>query len=315
MSAVSRYGFDLSPEDHQLLRSRLPGRAREWVRGQIGTGARIVSEHARGGGTASSVHALTIEDASGTRRHLILRRYVRADWLAREPDLAEHEARVLDLLAPTHVDAPELVAVDADGSACGVPAVLMTRMPGRMRWSARDLDGYVAGLVDAMLSVHAVVVPPGVEVRPFRPYDLGRPLAPPPGTTVPGDWGRAIEVHAGPAPHHESVLVHRDFHPGNVLWSGPDVSAVIDWSSASVGAPEVDVAHCRINLAVSLGLDAADRFLARYLERTGRDRYDPYWDLQDLVGAISHIELDPEWLPADDELVRRAVARLGRATP
>ena len=49
-----------------------------------------------------------------------------------------------------------------------------------------------------------------------------------------------------------------------------------------------------------------------YQERTGRDDYDPYWDLQDLVGMISHIELEPEWLPVDDELVAaRAVARLG----
>ncbi len=311
MSAVSRYGFDLSPEDHQLLRSPLPGRARDWVRRQMGKGARIVSEHPRGGGTASSVHALTVQQPGGTRRHLILRRYVRADWLAREPDLARHEARVLELLTPTRVDAPELIAVDPDGSECGVPAVLMTRMPGRTRWSPRDVDGFVTRMVDAMLSVHAVDVPAAVEVRSFRPYDLGRPLVPPPGTTVPAEWARAIEVHAGPAPRHRAVLVHRDFHPGNVLWSGPDVSAVIDWSSASVGAPEVDVAHCRVNLAVAIGLEVADRFLATYLERTGRDEYDPYWDLQDLVGAISHIELDPEWLPADDELVRRAVARLG----
>jgi aminoglycoside phosphotransferase (APT) family kinase protein len=311
MARAFRYGFDLPPDEHRLLRGALPARAREWVRRQVGTRARIVSEHARSGGTASAVHAVTVDDGAGTRRHLILRRYVRADWLAEEPDLAEHEARVLELLAPSGVAAPELVAVDPTGERCDVPAVLMTRVPGRVRWSPRDVDGFVRRLVDAMLAVHAVAVPAGVAVRPFRPYDRGRTLAPPPGTTVPDAWARAIEVHAGPAPRHGTVLVHRDFHPGNVLWTGSEVSAVIDWSSASAGAPEVDVAHCRVNLAVALGVDVADRFLATYQERTGRDEYDPYWDLQDLVGMISHIELEPEWFPADDELVRRAVARLG----
>jgi aminoglycoside phosphotransferase (APT) family kinase protein len=311
MAPAFRYGFDLPPDQHRLLRGALPVRTREWVRRQVGKGARIVSEHARSGGTASAVHAVTVDDARGARRHLILRRYVLAGWLAEEPDLAAHEARVLDLLAPSGVAAPQLVAVDIAGEECDVPAVLMTRMPGRVRWSPRDIDGFVHRLVDAMLAIHAVTLPPDPAVRAFRPYDGGKALAPPPGTTAPDAWQRAIEIHAGPAPRHGAVLVHRDFHPGNVLWSGSEVSAVIDWSSASIGAPEVDVAHCRVNLAVALGLDAADRFLSTYAERTGRDEYDPYWDLQDLVGMISHIELAPEWLPADDELVRRAVARLG----
>jgi Ser/Thr protein kinase RdoA (MazF antagonist) len=162
-----------------------------------------------------------------------------------------------------------------------------------------------------MLEIHAVTVPGDLRIRTFRPYGLGKPLAPPPGTTVPDAWTRAIAVHAGPAPRHGPVLVHRDFHPGNILWSGSEVSAVIDWSSASVGAPEVDVAHCRVNLAVALGLEAADRFLAVYGQRTGRAEYDPYWDLQALVGLISDRELEPAWIPADDELIRRAVARLG----
>lgn len=314
MSPANRYGFDLPPADHALLRSALPATAREWVRRAVGNGARIVSVHPRGGGTASAVHAVTVDDRRGTRHRLVLRRFVRADWLAQEPDLAAHEARVLELLAPTPVDAPRLVAVDADGAECDVPAVLMTRMPGRIRWSPRDVDGFVRRLVDAMLAVHAVAIPDGVEVRPFRPYDLGRQLVPPRRTASPEAWARAIEVHAGPAPRHETVFVHRDYHPGNVLWSGSEISAVIDWSSASIGAPDVDVAHCRANLGYAFGVETADRFLAMYLERTARDDYDPYWDLQDLVGMIDVIDEQPDWVPANDELVRRAVARLGRAT-
>jgi aminoglycoside phosphotransferase (APT) family kinase protein len=311
MSPVNRYGFDLPPDDHALLRSALPATAREWARRAVGEGARIVSVHTRGGGTASAVHAVTIDDRGGIRHRLVLRRFVRADWLAEEPDLAEHEAKVLDLLAGTAVSAPRLVAVDPTGEHCDVPAVLMTRVPGRIRWSPRDVDGFVRRLVDAMLPIHEVAVPKGVALRPFRPYYLGAKLAPPRRTPFPDAWARAIEVHAGPAPRHDAVFVHRDYHPGNVLWSGPDVSAVVDWSSASIGAPEVDVAHCRGNLAYAFGIEAAERFLAVYLERTGRDEYDPYWDLQDMVGALDVIETQPEWVPANDELIRRAVARLG----
>src|SRR4051812_18889466 len=140
MAPAFRHGFDLPPDERRLLRGALPTRAREWVRRQVGPGAPIVSEHARSGGTASAVHAVTVDDAAGARRHLMLRRFVRADWLAEEPDLAEHEARVLELLRPSRLPVPELVAVDIDGTECDVAAVLMTRVPGRVRWSPRDVD-------------------------------------------------------------------------------------------------------------------------------------------------------------------------------
>ena len=42
---------------------------------------------------------------------------------------------------------------------------------------------------------------------------------------------------------------HRDYHPGNVLWSRGQVSGVVDWTHACHGAPAVDVAHCALNLA------------------------------------------------------------------
>ena len=103
----------------------------------------------------------------------MLRRYVRADWLEEEPDLAEHEARVLALLASSDVDAPRLVAVDPNGEQCDVPAVLMTRLPGRIRWTPRDVDGFLTGLVDAMLTIHAVDVPASVPIRPYTPYYQG----------------------------------------------------------------------------------------------------------------------------------------------
>lgn len=310
MPAGFRYGFDLSPGDERLLRGPLPPQARKWVRAVCGPGARIVSEHARGGGAASAVHAVTVDDARG-RHRLVLRRYVRAEWLAKEPDLAAHEARVLDLLAPTPVAAPRLVAVDDTGDECDVPAVLMTHLPGRVRWSPRDVDGFLDGLVDALLAIHAVTVPPVVTVRPFRPYHQGRRLAPPSGTSVPEAWHRAIEVHAGALPAATRVFVHRDFHPGNVLWVGEAPSAVVDWCNASIGAPETDVAHCRVNLTYGLGIDAAEGFTARWLARSGRRDYDPSWDLVDAVSSYGDASgPDPGWLPALDEVVRRAFARL-----
>lgn len=48
---------------------------------------------------------------------------------------------------------------------------------------------------------------------------------------------------------------------------------------ASIGSPYADVGRCRVNLAHQFGQDAADRFLAIYQDRTGRQDYHPYWDI------------------------------------
>src|SRR4051812_14796350 len=82
------------------------------------------------GGTSSAVHRIELRDGS----QLVLRRYVRRDWLEEEPDMAIREARALQLV--TGLPAPRLVKVDRDGSQAGSPAVLMTRVAGEHDWDS-----------------------------------------------------------------------------------------------------------------------------------------------------------------------------------
>jgi aminoglycoside phosphotransferase (APT) family kinase protein len=103
------------------------------------------------------------------------------------------------------------------------------------------------------------------------------------------------------------VFLHRDYHPGNVLWSGGEISGIVDWVSGCIGPPEVDVAHCRANLAVLAGdPEAADRFLELWQSVTGCRDYHPYWDLTTVVSVVSE---EPD--PALDAFVATAAARLG----
>lgn len=64
----------------------------------------------------------------------VLRCYVRAEWNEEEPGLAQREAAALRVVAPAPVATPELVAIDPTGERVGVPALLMTRLPGRVVW-------------------------------------------------------------------------------------------------------------------------------------------------------------------------------------
>jgi Ser/Thr protein kinase RdoA (MazF antagonist) len=48
-------------------------------------------------------------------------------------------------------------------------------------------------------------------------------------------WERAAQISHGPAPRLPQVLLHRDFHPGNVLWRRGAVFRVVDWLGACTG--------------------------------------------------------------------------------
>ena len=265
------HGYDLPPGLHEILRGDPPPQALGWC----GDVARVAPLE---GGTSSAVHAITLRDG----RELVLRRYVRADWLAEEPHAATREAAALEIVRS--LPAPRLVKLDPDGAQAGAPAVLMTRLHGAHDWRP-DL----ARLAALLPGIHAIE-PPADALPAYSPYSLEL-TEPPPFSSRPDLWRQAFEVFAGPAPDHDRCLIHRDFHPGNVLWRDGAPSGIVDWPNASIGAPQADIGHCRWNLARSQGIGAADELL----RLTGAP-YDPYWDVVAALGG-----LEPEDFTLTDE--------------
>jgi hypothetical protein len=157
----------LESADHRLLRSRPPVRALSWVAESLGE-VRVVGSRARSGGMSSAVHVVHLEDRSGERFRLVLRRYVRADWLAEEPDVAAREADALRILDDSPLPVPRLVAVDPTGELAGSPALLMTALPGRVDWSPRDLNAWLKQLVAVLPVIHATRILEGVLVARDR---------------------------------------------------------------------------------------------------------------------------------------------------
>jgi aminoglycoside phosphotransferase (APT) family kinase protein len=292
------HGYELSPEDARLLRSPPPARAISWC--EAVTGGRVAHVRALDGGMSSAVHALDLADG----RALVLRRFVRPEWLAEEPDVPHREAAALGLLRASPVPTPQLVGADPTGGEAGDPAVLMTRLPGAVEWRPADLDGFLRGLAELLPAIHAT--PPGPGIPAYRPYAL-ESHRPPSWTTRPDVWERGFAVFDDPPPSDERRFIHRDFHPGNVLWTGGAVTGVVDWASTSIGAPSADIGHCRMNLAGVLGLAAADRFLG-FCGGAAAD-YHPYWDIVAALGGFSSATF-ARWAPREEEFLATAVGRL-----
>jgi aminoglycoside phosphotransferase (APT) family kinase protein len=278
------HGFRDDEQTRRLLRSRPPRQALAWAAARLG--GRVVSARALRGGMSSAVHLITVQRPGGERDQAVLRRYVRPD--PDEPDPAAREARALRLAEAADVPTPALLAVDPEGTEAGVPALLMTRLPGRVDWWPSDLDRWLERLAGLLPRIHGTALPPGVTLPPFAPYRQDS-YRPPGWAQYPRVWERAVEISLGPAPDLPAVLLHRDFHPGNVLWRRGRVSGVVD---------------CRVNL-LTMGAEVTERF-TRGWERVAGAGCHPWGDVVTIVGFLDDLRdgWGSERLLVEDMLTR-----------
>jgi aminoglycoside phosphotransferase (APT) family kinase protein len=240
-------------------------------------------------------HLLVLADG----RELVLRRWARPGWEVDDPDLsAAREALVLERLADTAVPAPELVAADPQAATCDVAALLITRVPGAPMVGRPP----VGPLVAALAEIHAVD-PEGIP--PYRRYYEPARLAVPPWAGDRGVWERAIAVAHDTPPALADRFIHRDFHPGNTLWEGAELTGIVDWTTGSRGPGAVDLGHLRWNLVVDYGQRVADAVLPH-------PEHHPYYDVVTALDVLP--DLDPttphaELLRLEDH-VGRALAEL-----
>src|SRR4051794_5431144 len=162
---------------------------------------------------SSAMHALTIDG----RESVVLRRYVRPELNVEEPDIAHREQRALRFVERVDVPTPRLLACDPTGADAGVPTVVMSRLPGRVDWSPTNVDAWLRDLARVLPPIHDAALARGHGIRPFAPYEPERE-DPPPWLPRPKVWERAMAIFRGPALDRQRVFIHRDFHPGNVLW-------------------------------------------------------------------------------------------------
>lgn len=263
-----------------LLRRRPPPEAIAWVQRTLGRGARVTSVRRLRGGTSAAVHLLGVSGAQTGADAVVLRRFVRTELLAEEPDIAQREVRVLDALRGSALPVPEYLAADVTGSECDVPAVLMTRVPGRIELQPRDLSGYLRQLAAFLPALHALGAVEGLPA--YRAWFRDRPFRVPAWSRRPELWLRANELASAPPPEATPTLIHRDYHPANTLWRYGRLSGVTDWVNACNGPSGNDVAHCRVNLSALFGIEAAEEFRVAYESVAGVSQH-PHWDLVDAL--------------------------------
>ncbi|MFJ6785500.1 phosphotransferase family protein [Streptomyces yangpuensis] len=268
---------------------------RSWV--EKGLGAERIERVVRlRGGWTSQMRRLDLSGPGGPRS-LVLRSFVKPFYVRHAEGLLTREAAVLRLLGDTDVPAASLVAVDATAQHCDHPSLLMSLLPGAVRLGDRDADDRAELLARQLVRIHRLSVTAPQRPRPYQAWASPERVTPPAGTARPALWQRAVDVIRRDPPAHRGCFLHRDFHPGNVLFTGTGgdlrISGVVDWVETSWGPADLDVAHCSTALALLHGVPAGMRFADRYTAAGGtlaHGRAHLYWRLLDALGFAPDAE-------------------------
>ncbi|WNI21201.1 aminoglycoside phosphotransferase family protein [Streptomyces sp. ITFR-16] len=272
-------------------------RTRAWVESGLPAGARIAGVEALRGGWTSRMRRLSVEGGEGPDR-LVLRSFVKPFFVRHAQGLLTREADVLTRLGGTDIPAASLHAVDATAAHCDHPSLLMSLLPGGVRLSDEGA-GHRAGLLAAQLvRIHAVDVTAEDRPRAYEAWTAPDRVRVPEATARPGLWRRAVDVIRRDAPAYRPRFLHRDFHPGNVLFDGEGehvrITGVVDWVETSWGPADLDVAHCSTALALLHGAASGMAFADAYTAAGGRPAEDPaghlYWRLLDALAFAPDAE-------------------------
>jgi aminoglycoside phosphotransferase (APT) family kinase protein len=260
----------------------VPERAHVWAQNQLDRP--IASITPVSGGRTGTVY--NVRCSSGDP--VVLRYQTKEDWGEQGRQHITAEAIAARLLVGSPLPVARLIASDPTGVEAGGYANLTTWLPGQVRLD-RLSSAAIDQLAHAAAVLHATVVSPDAHPRRYEFWVPPEPVVP--AWARDRDlWRRALELYAGPLPDTPSRLVHRDFHPGNVLWVGDQITGLIDWAETSWGPAELDVTHSRTNLAVLHSLDQAYEFSAAYVRHGGTIDPNPgaqrFWAVSDILGFL-----------------------------
>jgi aminoglycoside phosphotransferase (APT) family kinase protein len=264
-------------------------------------GGALIGHEPLEGGVSARVTALDLAMPDGGTRRVVVREPGAAEWKGPGQQTARREFELLEYLHRAGLPVPRPLLIEDQRSQ---PFFVMEFVEG-----IRDLPVNGAELMaDVLARVHAVPL----ENAPHLP-EREDPIAGLPEFLGPERAAlRARLAEQSIALTPRRTLLHGDYWPGNVLWRGSEVVALLDWEDAAFGDPLSDLACCRLELRYVLGASGADVFTREYARRSQRALEElPVWDAYVAAAALASMG---QWgLPAEREAHMRCEAEASLA--
>ncbi|HLW00463.1 MAG TPA: phosphotransferase [Ktedonobacterales bacterium] len=257
----------------------------------IAPGSHLQGMHPLPGSFSNSTYLAEALDAHQTRFPFVIRRYAQFGSYDRG-EKARREYSTLALLQAHGVPAPLPLYLDDTGAILGTSGIVVSFAPGKQNANPATPVRWARTLAIMLARIHAISCEQNE--RGERPAEClldGNSEAiwfaqteAVPDSLLAHEDGPSLwrEVHAlrqqlRPVP---ARLLHVDYWPGNILWQGEQISAVLDWEEAAYGDPGYDVAYGYLHLQL-LGLEHAARTFLEVYEVEAEHRVENlgFWEL------------------------------------
>lgn len=248
----------------------------------------------------SGTFRLRVEGPSTRATYVVLKLSV-TRWIT--VGMVVSNARALQFAESCGLAAPRLVGADLDGSASGTVATLETVMPGSSELPSTVSVARLREAGAAIARVHAFDLKkqPGLprRARPCAVDDRAAERRRGWMATTPLLHEADEHVRSQRVRSVGSVFLHGDIWPGNMLWEADRCVALIDWKTAGVGDPGIDLGSLRMQMALQYGQGAAAHVLEGWQREAGREAAAvPYWDA---VAALNTPTMMQGWEGFDDD--------------
>lgn len=232
------------------------------------------------GATSADLYRVHLADDT-----VVLRRFRTARWEHPAEALVARELHVLKALESTALATPRPIGQLPENG------VLMSCLPGTVELPRAPTSVWIDELAAILSRIHGA----GVTVDPvYASWNDTKTEGQPDWWQDTALW-EAAHAQLQTQPAWTPCFIHRDYHPVNVLWEADRISGIVDWINACMGPVGVDVAHCRINLALMYGQPVAEQFLTSYTRQNPDYVHDGYWDLDDAFSGLPDIAPYPPW--------------------
>ncbi len=274
----------------------------------LSPGSTVMFDHRILGGLGCTMDVLRVEERSGSEFKAILRR--RGNW-SRDDNMAaaRAELEVLCLLRSNGIPVPEPLWADETGIFTE-PATLIEFIEGKPLMAPEDPIDYTTQLALMLVRLHDISPNPAVRstLRDYNAQETEAFAHVDPPKYVAGHhlgaklWAtqrselKRTSLEAG-------VFLHGDYWPGNTLWQGQKLVAIVDFEEVGTGDPALDVGTAIVNYRFEPWRDAADNFIAVYKAESGRDLDTlRFWSLRELRRPMPDIA---RWFPSFKEFSSR----------
>lgn len=245
-------------------------------------------------GRASALH---VAAGSETETRLILLTHSQHDR-KRDPHIARHEFQLLKVLKETGLPTPEALFLCETHQP---PFLITTFVAGAAKLDATQIDAYCRLFAAGLYAIHSISIS-RCDLSFLPKIDAAAIGEPSPRAGGRRELHQVILRAMPQAEHNAPALLHGDFWPGNLLWNGDELAAIIDWEDAMLGDPLADLGKSRLEILWALGPEAMNLYSAHYLALNHKLNTSalPFWDLWG-ASRLSHY---PSFAPAPEAIPR-----------